>query len=410
MKAIHNIYVPILLVSALILESCSSQNKIASNYYADGIYFDPDYTNVVQAATEQPETSDIAQSGFDYYEPGTYTSPYEQELPNSGWSNSLYYGGYSPFGWGNGWNMGIGFGFGNPWYGGFGDMYYPYGGMMYPPYYNPYMYNPYYNPYTYNPYCGFGNPYSAWGPYNPMWGYPGAYYPYGGYGNDYGGYFNANQPDVVFRGNSNPRPSRSAAGNAPRGSSRSIAKGGRIGQTNGITSNEENTTAAERLQNNTQTKTTAASRLRSQSLQSRQRTFTNYAVYNANDSRRAGESRRLYEKTTRTDASNAAPQRTQGRNNAGTPATTSSDKRLERQTQRVIENNGRQQNTSRTYTPQSRTRTYTPQSSDGNGGTPARIRSYTPSSSGGGGGGSRPSGGGSSGGGGRPNGGSGTRR
>ena len=420
MKAKLNIYLPILLVSSLILASCSSQNDIATNYYADGIYFDPDYRNVTKAVTnEQPESEAIAEESFDYYEPGTYNSPYEQQLPGSGWSNNGNYGGgYGTSGWGSSMNMGFGNSWGNPYYP-YGDMY-PYGGM-YSGYYNPYAFNPYmYNPFMFNPYCGFGGFYGGgfYNPYNP-WGYPSyGYYPDNRSGNSFHDYYSGNQPDIIIRGGSNPRPTRNTAGTTGRGGSGSTSNGRREVQTPSSTTTSD-VTAAERMARTQKTTTTSASRLRSQATQQRMRTYANQASAPKTDARSAGEARQLYEKTTRTPQANrnqsstrATSTRTQTQNATSDNAGGNSSLRnsnLSRQTQRVINNSGGRQAPSRTYTPQTRTRTYTPRSTNENQSTPSRVRS-TPSSSpssGGSSGGGRSSSGGSSGGGGRPSGGGG---
>jgi len=410
MNAKHHIYAPILLLTALVLVSCSSQNKIATNYYADGIYFDPEYSKVVLAtANELPETSSVVEEGFDYYEPGTYNSPYEQEVPG-GWSGgSSYNSMYNPMGWGSA------IGMGNTW----GSSYYPYGDMnpnggMFPSFYNPYafspfMFNPYmYNPYMYNPYCNFNGFYGGgYGMYNPYWGYPGyGYYPDNGSGNTFHDFYSGNQPDVLIRSGSAPRPTRNSMGTSNRGGTSNPTKGGRVTQTPGSTTTGTTTTASERMAN-TQ-KTTSAQRLRSQVSQQRQRTYASEAATPKTDARAGGEARQLYEKTTRTENANrtgadAATASTPARNTAGSTTTNGNSKfrnsNLERQTQRVIENTTNKPTQTRTYTPQ--TRTYTPRSTNENQAAPTRT---APNS---GGGNSRPSGGGGSSGGSRPSGGGG---
>jgi hypothetical protein len=421
MKAKLNIYLPILLVSSLILASCSSQNEIATNYYADGIYFDPDYRNVTKTVTnEQPDSQAMAEESFDYYEPGTYNSPYEQQLPGSGWSGGGSFGSmYSPMGWGSYMNMGMGYSWGNSYYP-YGDMY-PYGGM-YSGYYNPFGYNPYmYNPYIFNPYCGYGGFYGGGGFYNPFnpFGYPGyGYYPDNGAGNGFHDYYSGNQPDILIRGGSNPRPTRNSGGNTSRGGGSGNDNKGRREVQTPTSTTTANVTASERLGQRQKTTTTSASRLRSQVTQQRSRTFANETNAPKTDARSAGEARQLYEKTTRTQQPNrnqsstrATSTRTQTQNTASDNAGNSSmrNSNLARQTQRVINNTSSGQTPSRTYTPQTRTRTYTPRSTNENQSTPSRMNSTRSSSpsSGGSSGGGRSSSGGSSGGGGRTSGGSG---
>lgn len=386
----------------LVLGSCASQNDIATNYYADGIYFDPEYAKALpQTETEQVDTMVIAEEGYDYYEPGTYTSPYEQELPGSGWDNSASFSNwYSPMSMGTS----INFCFGNSWGMPYGnDFYSPYGGggMMYPPYYNPY--NPYMMPggWGYNPYMM-----SGWGPYNPMWGYPGSYYPpYGGGGNatDYGSFFSGNVPNVIIRGGSNPRPVRNTASLPGRGSGQSIPS--KTGRTTRPTIPATTVAANENKQESAK-RGSASSRLRTQVEQNQQRSYTSttYEASQPTDARQQGENKRLYQKTTGREGTAQTTRSTENRApNTTTPATDGSSN-FRRQANRVLNTTAQRTNNSGSggsNSVRTSTREYTPTRSSGK----SSGGSASPSS---GGGGSRPSSGSS--GGSRPSGGAPTRR
>ena len=153
--------------SAIFL-ACSTGNDITSNYYDDGIYFDPTYgvEEVVFEEGEWIDTNalpDYAYSeSFDYYDPNGVSAP----IPSNGsYSNSNFgYSSYMP-------TISLSFGFGNPYgyggygYGGYGDYGYGYPGYGYPGYGYP--------GYGYGGYPGYG-----------YGGYPGyGYCPPPGYGN-----------------------------------------------------------------------------------------------------------------------------------------------------------------------------------------------------------------------------------
>ena len=193
----------ILSFSSLLLWQCGMQTDVASNYYDDGIYFDPAYGDLlVSTESEEPEST-YSTVEEDYYTPGQYTSPYET---NDYYSNS-YYSNSSPWGW----NSGLFITFGTFW--GYPTMYSDYYGGY--PYYG-YGGYPYFGYGGYNPYCpGYGGyPYYGYGyggyPYYGYGGYPGGgYYP----NNDFGNYWNnGNHPDVIERGNGGPRGGRNNSG------------------------------------------------------------------------------------------------------------------------------------------------------------------------------------------------------
>jgi len=224
------IQVVFLSLSALLFWQCGTQNKVASNYYDDGLYFDPSYENLVYGDENDEPITPESSTTEDYYEPGQYTSPYDQGS-NSGsfygnaGMNSMY--GYN--GWNSGLSMSMGYSWGTPMYGyGYDPFYGGYGSPYYP-------YYPYYGM-GYNPYCpgyggfpgyGYGG-YPGFGGYPPYTGYPG----YGGYpsGGD-GGYWNSNQPDIIFVGNSGPRGGRNNINSNSTNNENRPAKGGKIAAT-----------------------------------------------------------------------------------------------------------------------------------------------------------------------------------
>ena len=198
----------ILSLSSLLFWQCGVQTDIASNYYDDGIYFDPTYASIYMDS----EVDEIAPGDYysdtssDYYNPNDYSFIEEQSGTQGNWYGGMNSGVYgSPYGW----NSNIGFTMGYQW-GDYGM--YPSYGYDYPGYgMGMGMYNPY------SPFCsGYGYPgYSGYGfgyPYYPPYGYG---YGYGTpvYGNDFGGFWQgAHSPDVVYTGNSGPRGSRNNVG------------------------------------------------------------------------------------------------------------------------------------------------------------------------------------------------------
>lgn len=158
-------YIIILSFSA-VLASCSTGNEITSNYFDDGIYFDPTYKIDPYAVEESQEYIDSSNvlpdyaysESFDYYDPNMVSAT----QPNQSYTN--FNGGGSN--WGFSPSIYVGMSFGNSFY-------------------NPYGY-PYYNPYDYG-YGGFpGYGYPGYGYGYPGYGYPGYGYGYPGYG--YPGY------------------------------------------------------------------------------------------------------------------------------------------------------------------------------------------------------------------------------
>lgn len=148
-------YIIILAFSA-VLTSCSTGNEITSNYFDDGIYFDPTYkidSYVAEESEEYIDSSNVLpdyaySESFEYYDPNMVSAT----QPNQ--SNTNFNGGGSN--WGFSPSIYVGMSFGNSFY-------------------SPYGY-PFYNPYDYG-YGGF-----------PGYGYPGYGYGYPGYGYGYPGY------------------------------------------------------------------------------------------------------------------------------------------------------------------------------------------------------------------------------
>ena len=198
------IQLAILSLSSLLFMQCGVQTDIASNYYDDGIYFDPTYASIYMDA----EVEDISPDEYyndtvsDYYNPNDYAFIEEQSGVQGNWYGGMNTGIYgSPYGW----NTGINFSFGYYW----GD----YG--MYPGYgfgcpgYGMGMYNPFWPGYGYG-YPGYGFGYPYYPPYGYGYGY-GYGYPY--YGNDYGNFWQgARSPDIVYTGKSGPRGNRNNVG------------------------------------------------------------------------------------------------------------------------------------------------------------------------------------------------------
>jgi hypothetical protein len=171
----------IILAFSAVLASCSTGNEITSNFFDDGIYFDPTYRIDPYVAEETQEyidsniLPDYAYSeSFDYYDPNMVSAT----QPSQSYTN---YNGGGGSGWGFNPSFYFGVSFGNSFY-------------------NPYS-NPYYNPYDYGfgGYPGYGYPGYGY----PGYGYPGYGYGYPGYG--YPGYgYPGYCPSSGGSGNSNP--------------------------------------------------------------------------------------------------------------------------------------------------------------------------------------------------------------
>ncbi len=184
---------------ALLFWQCGTENNLASNYYEDGIYYDETYGGVEYSATTTTDEYLTPTEEGDYYEPGNYTSPYQEQSTSGNFYGDIgYYGSSSPWGWSSGVSMSLGYQWGNSAL-----------GFGYDPFYEPsfgYGYgmgwNPYYPYYGYN---GFGYGYC------PGYGYG---YPYDyGYGTGNGNYWDNNKPaDVIIRGKKGPRASRTSFG------------------------------------------------------------------------------------------------------------------------------------------------------------------------------------------------------
>ncbi len=157
-------YILILAFSA-VFASCSTGNDITSNYFDDGIYFDPTYRidSYVAEETEEYVDSNVLpdyaySESFDYYDPNMVSAT----QPNQSYTN---YGGG-----GSRWQFRpliyIGMSFGNSFYNRYGSSFY--------------------NPYDYHGYPGYGYPgygygYSGYGYPGYGYGYP-VYCPSNGYG------------------------------------------------------------------------------------------------------------------------------------------------------------------------------------------------------------------------------------
>lgn len=175
----------------IVLTACSTSNEITSNYYDDGLYYDPDYGDLPTLVTDQPKSDNSSESSSgsdEYYTPGTSSSSDATYISNS---NVYMNSGMGMSNWG--WSVGMGFGY--PFYG--SSFYLGYG---YPGY-------------------GWGYPGYGWGypgyAYYPGWGYPGWGYP--GYGWGYPGYgwgypdYGYNRPNYRHVDGVAPHRSRSTA-------------------------------------------------------------------------------------------------------------------------------------------------------------------------------------------------------
>ena len=158
----------IIIAFSAVLASCSTGNEITSNYFDDGIYFDPSYRidPYVAEETEEYIDSDVLpdyaySESFDYYDPNMVSATQSNQS----------YANYNNGG-GSGWFFSPSFFFRMS----FGNSFY-----------NPYR-NSYYNPYDYGygGYPGYGYPGYGYGYGYPGYGYPG--YGYGSSGYGYPGY------------------------------------------------------------------------------------------------------------------------------------------------------------------------------------------------------------------------------
>lgn len=177
-----NLFAGMLLIGAMALSSCSTQNKLASAQNDDDVYFTkakagdaPAYTASANTDNYRHDDYQNAYRNDDYY----YYDSYEARL------NRFY--GYSPFG--------------TPFY---SDLYYGYS-----------PFSPYYSGLS----LGLGLGYGAygWGGYSPYYGFnPYGYLGYGygglyGYGSSYWGpysYYNTAPGYVIVNGNNTGRPYR----------------------------------------------------------------------------------------------------------------------------------------------------------------------------------------------------------
>ena len=193
----------IVLISAVVLSSCSSTSQLAKSSIDDDVYYSQakagdrtEYINDPEYLAEQQENSD------DYYYYGDYASRINRFNNYSpfGYYDMGYYG-YSPY-YGNRFGMGLGMGIGYGW-GGYGyspyfDLGYGYGGLGY----------------GYSGMYGYGLGYGYGGGY----GY-GIGYGYGGIGGGYSGYgggYNINaRSRPNYAGGNNPAVTRVIRSNTP---------------------------------------------------------------------------------------------------------------------------------------------------------------------------------------------------
>ncbi|RKR84395.1 hypothetical protein BDD43_4630 [Mucilaginibacter gracilis] len=158
----RNILNGMILIGAIALSSCSTQNKLASNQNDanDDVYSTKAVAGEqpVYAVRQDNYRQDNGDNGYDdndYYYYDSYSARlnrfYNYSPFLSSYYDDLYYGQYSPYY--SGFGLGVGFG-----YGYFGGGYFGYNPYSY---YGGYGYNPYFNNY-YGSTIGYG--------YSPYWG------------------------------------------------------------------------------------------------------------------------------------------------------------------------------------------------------------------------------------------------
>lgn len=185
----QNILKGMILIGAIALSSCSTQNKLASSQTPDDdVYYtkakageQPVYA--AQQQTYRQDNNGVNDSyGYDddYYNYDSYSARinrfYNYSPFLSSYYDDLYYGSYSPYYSGFGLGFGAGFGY--------------YGGGYFG--YNPYSFYGGYGGFGYNPYFGYSN-----------YGYYGSTVGYG-----YSPYWGAVSYYNVARNYNRPRPSR----------------------------------------------------------------------------------------------------------------------------------------------------------------------------------------------------------
>jgi len=294
----------VVVLGSLLFWQCSTQNEIATNYYADGIYYDPLYGDLL--AMKNPVVEDQPQYADDDYVTGAARD--EQFFSNGSRNN-----------FGRNMNMGMGFGMGcSPWgmnsmmsmnmmWGSPGMMMNPW--MMNSMMMNPWMMNPWMmNPWMMDPWMMSSMRMNPWmmnsmmmNPWmmNPwMSPYGMGYNPYG-FGNDYGQSFNNRRtPDVIVAGGSTPRGNRSSTGLPNKGSNGEAKRGNSIANpnANGVTelaSSPQRLSASEsRVRQATETLAPTAQRQRVTELSSARMNST---------SRNAEVQNSLYQKASRSE-------------------------------------------------------------------------------------------------------------
>jgi hypothetical protein len=164
-KMKRNILKGMIFIGAIVLGSCSTQNKLASSNNTtadDDVYFTKAKAGDEPVYAERQDSPDNFNNTYhdgsdddaDYYYYDSYAARlnrfYDDAPFLSSYYDDLYYGGYTPYY--SGFGLGIGLG-----YGGYGGGFYGY---------DPYSY------YGYNPYFGYGGYYGSTIGYgvSPYWG------------------------------------------------------------------------------------------------------------------------------------------------------------------------------------------------------------------------------------------------
>ncbi len=160
----------------LVLSSCNSSNRVVSNFYEDGIYYNPAIGNMPKGSLASNEQNQREQASAveDYFDPNFKSS--ESTIVNnnfySGGFNPMWSMGFNPM-WGMGFNpmwmrpgfsMGIGWGMGwNSWGMGWRSSWM----------YNPWMWDPWMGSMMWDPFWGhpmaWGNPWMN--PWHPGFGW-----------------------------------------------------------------------------------------------------------------------------------------------------------------------------------------------------------------------------------------------
>lgn len=207
-------------LSSLLFWQCSTQNEISTNYYADGIYYDPLYGDLLSIRTPANNDMTPLQDDDDYVSSASSNEQFFSS-PNSRTSANMNFGlgfgmGCSPWGMNSMMSMGMGWGMGSPMMMGMNPWMMDPWMMGYSPWmWSPYRMNPWMNPWAMNPWM---NPWGMPGMGMNPWMSP--------YGFDGGLNFNNGRrnPDIIMVG-SGARPGRGNTGTPVKGANGEAKRG-----------------------------------------------------------------------------------------------------------------------------------------------------------------------------------------